>query len=59
MEWNTMEPANVNRALIFAYTYLAPFLFVLGLLGSIASIITLQSSKFSARIYVYLKYPTF
>ena len=30
MEWNTIEPANVNQALIFAYTYFAPFLYVLG-----------------------------
>lgn len=44
-----------DETLIYAYTYWAPLLYVLGLMGSVASLITLQSSKFSARIYVYLK----
>ena len=44
-----------DEALIHAYTYWAPIFYALGLTGSIASLITLQSSKFSARIYIYLK----
>ena len=44
-----------DEALIHAYTYWAPIFYALGLTGSIASLITLQSPKFSARIYIYLK----
>ena len=47
--------SNTDNCLILAYTYFAPILYALGLTGSIASFVTLQSSKFSARIYVYLK----
>jgi hypothetical protein len=51
----SMESEDKNQALIHAYTYWAPVLYFLGLAGSIASLVTLQSSKFSARIYVYLR----
>ena len=47
--------SSKNEILITVYTYFAPILYVLGLTGSIASFVTLQSSKFSARIYVYLR----
>ena len=47
--------SSQDEALIHAYTYWAPIFYALGLTGSIASLITLQSSKFSARIYIYLK----
>ena len=46
---------GINKAQIYAYTHWAPLFYILGLVGSIASLITLQSSKFSARIYIYLK----
>ena len=51
----SMESEDKNQALIHAYTYWAPMLYFLGLFGSIASLVTLQNSKFSARIYVYLR----
>ena len=51
----SMESEDKNQALIHAYTYWAPVLYFLGLAGSVASLVTLQSSKFSARIYVYLR----
>ena len=51
----SMESEDKNQALIHAYTYWAPGLYFLGLAGSVASLVTLQSSKFSARIYVYLR----
>ena len=47
--------SSKNEILITVYTYFGPILYVLGLTGSIASFVTLQSSKFSARIYVYLR----
>ena len=50
-----MESVDKNYALLHAYTYWAPVLYFLGLFGSIASLVTLQNSKFSARIYVYLR----
>ena len=50
-----MESENQNKTLINAYTYFAPWSYILGIGGSIASLVTLQSSKFSARIYVYLR----
>ena len=50
-----MESEDKNQALIITYLYFAPLLYTLGLAGSIASLVTLQSSQFSARIYVYLR----
>lgn len=41
---------------VLAYQYIAPILYILGLVGSLANLIILHdSSKFSSRFYVYLK----
>jgi hypothetical protein len=45
----------ICQAEYYAYKYLAPVIFCLGMAGSLANLITLWHSKFSARIYVYLK----
>ena len=46
---------DIDRAEQVAYKWVAPILCVLGLTGSLASLITLHGAHFSARIYTYLK----
>ena len=37
------------------YQYFAPFILAIGIIGSLANLITLSHRKFSGRLYVYLK----
>ena len=46
---------DLDTAEDIAYKYVAPFLYVLGLSGSLANLVTLHGTSLSARIYTYLK----
>ena len=46
------EVANLEKVI---YGYCAPVLYVLGISGCLANILTLPKRKFSARLYFYLR----